>query len=59
MADSSLDIAVEVVRDQASLARVIVQWEELAADALEPNPLYEPWMMLPALEAPARRCAMV
>jgi hypothetical protein len=52
MADSSLDIAVEVVRDQASLARVIAQWEELAADALEPNPLYEPWMMLPALEAP-------
>jgi hypothetical protein len=53
MADSALDIAVEVVRDRASLARIITQWEELAGDALEANPLYEPWMMLPALEAPA------
>lgn len=51
MADSTLDIAVEVVRDRASLARFIPQWEDLAGHALEPNPLYEHWMMLPALEA--------
>jgi len=52
MADSALDIAVEVVRDRADLARIVPQWQELAGQALEPNPLYEPWMMLPALEAP-------
>jgi hypothetical protein len=51
MEHSALDVAVEVVRDRANLAGIIAQWEELAADALEPNPLYEPWMMLPALEA--------
>jgi len=51
MADATLDIAVEVVRDRASLARFIPQWEDLAGHALEPNPLYEHWMMLPALEA--------
>jgi len=52
MADPVLDIAVEVVRDRASLARIAVQWEDLAGHALESNPLYEPWMMLPALDAP-------
>src|ERR1051325_3461713 len=26
-------------------------WDELAAAALEPNPFYESWMLLPALEA--------
>jgi hypothetical protein len=52
MADPALDFAVEVVRDRASLARIIAQWEDLAGHALEPNPLYEPSMMLPALDAP-------
>jgi len=50
MADSVLDIAVEVVRDWAGLARIVAQWEELASHALEPNPRYEPSMMLPALK---------
>ena len=44
-------VTVSVVRDQASLARVVGAWEDLARDAIEPNPLYEPWMLLPALEA--------
>lgn len=51
MPDSVPDIAVEVVRDRASLVRVLAQWEDLARHALEPNPLYEPEMMLPALDA--------
>ena len=52
MADPALDIAVELVRDRASLGRIIAQWEDLVGHALEPNPLYEPWMMLPALDTP-------
>jgi hypothetical protein len=51
MADSAFDFAVEVVRDRASLARFIPQWQDLAAHALERNPLYEHSMLLPALEA--------
>jgi hypothetical protein len=30
---------------------VVAAWEDLARHAIEPNPLYEPWMLLPALEA--------
>src|SRR5215475_10564242 len=29
-------------------------WQELAAAAAEPNPFYEPWMLLPALRSFAR-----
>lgn len=39
------------VRDVASLGVLVPEWEALAADAAEPNPFYEHWMMLPALEA--------
>ncbi len=34
-----------------SLRALVPDWEALAADAAEPNPFYEPWMLLPALEA--------
>ena len=40
-----------VVEDPAALRSHIPAWEELAAAALEPNPFYESWMLLPALEA--------
>lgn len=40
---------VEVV-DHASLCQYVDEWEDLAADALEPNVFYEPWMLLPAIE---------
>jgi CelD/BcsL family acetyltransferase involved in cellulose biosynthesis len=40
----------EVLRDSKALARLIPQWEDLAANALEPNPFYEHWLLLPALE---------
>jgi CelD/BcsL family acetyltransferase involved in cellulose biosynthesis len=42
---------VSRVDGAAGLASLLPQWEALAANALEPNPAYEPWMLLPALEA--------
>ena len=37
--------------DGAALAALVPAWEALAAEAGEPNPFYEHWMLLPALEA--------
>ena len=37
-------------RGAEALEKLIPQWEELAAQALEPNPFYEHWMLRPALE---------
>jgi CelD/BcsL family acetyltransferase involved in cellulose biosynthesis len=42
---------VSVISKIAELRRRVVEWQDLAADAVEPNPFYEPWMVLPALEA--------
>lgn len=42
---------VIVLRDRAALAAIVPAWEELAANALEANPFYEPWILLPALRA--------
>ncbi|HEX6268100.1 MAG TPA: GNAT family N-acetyltransferase [Burkholderiales bacterium] len=50
-----------MVHDAAALQRVLPAWEELVQQAIEPNPLYEPWMLLPALRArPSAdfRCAL-
>jgi CelD/BcsL family acetyltransferase involved in cellulose biosynthesis len=44
-------IVVEVRSDAAALRALVPDWEALAADAAEPNPFYEHWMLLPALEA--------
>ncbi|TAK80539.1 MAG: GNAT family N-acetyltransferase [Betaproteobacteria bacterium] len=33
----------------AALDALVLQWEELAARAIEPNPFYEHWMLRPAL----------
>jgi CelD/BcsL family acetyltransferase involved in cellulose biosynthesis len=44
-------MSVVVVRDEAALANYLQDWEELAAEAIEPNPFYESWMLLPALRA--------
>jgi GNAT acetyltransferase-like protein len=41
---------LEVLRGVRALAAIVPAWEELAANAIEPNPFYEPWMLLPALE---------
>jgi hypothetical protein len=37
--------------DVAALRALTAEWEALAAEAAEPNPFYEHWMLLPALEA--------
>ena len=39
------------VRDAEGLRALVPDWEALAADAAEPNPFYEHWMLLPALRA--------
>jgi hypothetical protein len=44
-------MAVVVVEHLSDLEKHVPAWEELASAALEPNPFYEPWMLLPALRA--------
>jgi CelD/BcsL family acetyltransferase involved in cellulose biosynthesis len=41
--------------DWATLETFAGQWRELAAAATDPNPFYEPWMLLPALRSFAAR----
>lgn len=54
---------VEVRSDPGSLRAIIPDWESLADEAAEPNPFYEHWMLLPALEAYGQgegfRCVLV
>ena len=40
---------VIILRDRAGLAAIAPAWEDLAGNALEANPFYEPWILLPAL----------
>jgi len=47
-----------VVDDPAGLASHVAAWEDLAASAVEANVFYEPWMLLPALEAFAQKLAL-
>ncbi len=50
--DSSLKPMSVVVIDNFDILEDYVQaWEELAVEAIEPNPFYEPWMLIPALRA--------
>jgi CelD/BcsL family acetyltransferase involved in cellulose biosynthesis len=39
-----------VVRDAAGLRVHLRDWEDLSAYAMEPNPFYEPFMLLPAID---------
>lgn len=48
-------IIIEERSDAAALRELIPEWEALAADAAEPSPFYEHWILLPALEAYAPR----
>jgi CelD/BcsL family acetyltransferase involved in cellulose biosynthesis len=54
---------IQVVRDREALAAFIPAWEHLAAHAIEANPFYEPWILLPALRAQGEgegfRCVLV
>jgi CelD/BcsL family acetyltransferase involved in cellulose biosynthesis len=47
----SLKMSVVVIDEASALASYVAEWEDLAAAAIEPNPFYEPWMLLPALRA--------
>jgi CelD/BcsL family acetyltransferase involved in cellulose biosynthesis len=40
---------IKLISDIADLIPYIASWEQLASAALEPNPFYEPWMLLPAI----------
>lgn len=40
-----------MARSAAELETHIAAWTDLAAHCLEPNPFYEPWMLLPAVRA--------
>jgi len=44
-------LSVRILADPVELARYRTAWEDLAASAVEANVFYEPWMLLPALEA--------
>jgi hypothetical protein len=43
-------VYVEVVTDLDELERRAADWEDLAAAAIEPNPFFENWMLIPALK---------
>ena len=41
---------IESISGRRELEALAAEWQALADDAAEPNPFYEPWMLLPALE---------
>jgi len=47
-------MSVISVDDFTGLEDYIQAWDDLAANALEPNPFYEPWTLLPALKGIAK-----
>ena len=47
--------ASRTISDWAELEALQDAWEELASASVEPNPFYEPWVLLPALRSFARR----
>jgi len=52
--DVTSDVAgmsVVVIDDLTALEKYVPAWEDLAANAIEPNAFYEPWMMMPAIGA--------
>jgi Acetyltransferase (GNAT) domain len=44
-------MSVVVIKDFDILEDYFQAWEDLAANALEPNPFYESWMLMPGLRA--------
>lgn len=51
MTTETTELSVVEVRDAAGLAEHVPAWEALVAAAVEPNVFYEPWMLMPAIEA--------
>lgn len=54
LAPASRKMTVVFIKNFEMLEGYIQAWEDLAAEALEPNPFYEPWMLLPALSGLAK-----
>jgi CelD/BcsL family acetyltransferase involved in cellulose biosynthesis len=46
-----MDFRIELAHGHARLSAIAPAWEELAANACEQNPFYEPWYLLAALRA--------
>src|SRR5262245_14782005 len=44
-------MSVVVINDLTALEKYVPAWEDLAANAIEPNAFYEPWMLMPAIRA--------
>jgi CelD/BcsL family acetyltransferase involved in cellulose biosynthesis len=42
---------IEVVDDVDALRQHVPAWDDLAREAIEPNPFYESWMLVPAAKA--------
>jgi GNAT acetyltransferase-like protein len=53
-ASASRTMTVVFIKNFEMLEDYVQAWEDLAADALAPNPFYEPWMLLPALAGLAK-----
>lgn len=53
---SDKEFRVETIRDVGALKRHLIAWDDLAADAIERNPFYESWMLLPAAKTFAAKC---
>jgi Acetyltransferase (GNAT) domain len=47
----SRKMTVVFIKNFQLLEDYVQAWDDLAANALEPNPFYESWMLLPALDA--------
>lgn len=44
-------MSVVVINDLTALEKYVPAWEDLAANAIESNAFYEPWMLMPAIRA--------
>ena len=51
MSPARQQLSLVVLRDIAHLMEHLPAWENLCTSALEPNVFYEPWILLPAIEA--------
>lgn len=51
LASGSRKMTVVVIENFEMLENYVQAWEDLAANSLEQNPFYEPWMLMPAIRA--------
>jgi CelD/BcsL family acetyltransferase involved in cellulose biosynthesis len=48
---ADMQTSIVLARSCGELAALRREWEALVAQAVEPNPLYEPWMLIPAVQS--------